>query len=690
MSTIKDPYVSIKPADDTNGFTIIDHIEHRHVTYETNTPIHLEPVSNTDWIVPITTAVRFSTRSITIPKTSSVFIRELDGTMVGEYQPPNNKKELNGEYILEISIPYKLYLIIDGSFTIHATLDHTTISFNQETSVIAGTRSYHEKPDGTITITDDIIDVMKAVSTFRTSLKDTSPERSFPTLRGHPPEIEFGPDLDIPDELKPPPTQIQFKLRKQLDHVFSAAPAAYYLNADVIPNGTNQLIVGDDVYELPDGSEFHQHIERLFKHVFYLDCVTRTEGLYPFDFLERNRLEKHASLPFEDWYNFSLVERTNAYLDVPFDTTKTITERWRSETFLSPTFENTLILPYLVDYLTLIKTVDQDAFTLETLPEVQSEAVVRGAHHTDVEVVSPPSSVGVNETLWGCDTTPVGAGKPLLDGFKNNVRSQPTEGDFTVTIVCNEQSLMGIETTFIDTEYAQFGDGFDVTVHNNLTTHGLRRVLQTPSNYFHYVGHLDDEGFRCVDGHVDVNNLEEVNVDTFFLNTCNSYNQGQAMIQRGAISGIVTLRDVVSDSAVNLGMTIGQFIGLGFPLYSALDVASKQFLVGNDYLLLGHPGTTVKKPDAMPSIVEITDVDNNEYALTCHVYNREGMGEVIAHAAHSNNTYMLCNGEVGTFSMSRPELLGYVDMNDYPLIVDGTLLWPDATIDDIDAILSER
>jgi hypothetical protein len=48
--------------------------------------------------------------------------------------------------------------------------------------------------------TTDAEDVMMAILTFRSALKTTSPERSFPTLRGHPPAIELNDRLEIPDD----------------------------------------------------------------------------------------------------------------------------------------------------------------------------------------------------------------------------------------------------------------------------------------------------------------------------------------------------------------------------------------------------------------------------------------------------------------------------------------------------------
>jgi hypothetical protein len=54
---------------------------------------------------------------------------------------------------------------------------------------------------------------------------------------------------------------------------------------------------------------------------------------------------------------------------------------------------------------------------------------------------------------------------------------------------------------------------------------------------------LDAEGQT----HADVSTLESVEVDAFFLNACDSHEQGQALLDGGAIVGIVTTVDVLNE-----------------------------------------------------------------------------------------------------------------------------------------------
>ena len=77
--------------------------------------------------------------------------------------------------------------------------------------------------------------VMQAVAAFSSALKTTSAERSYPTLRGHPPTVELGDRLHIPDELSSPETGITIELPATYAAIYAAAPLAYYLGADLVP-----------------------------------------------------------------------------------------------------------------------------------------------------------------------------------------------------------------------------------------------------------------------------------------------------------------------------------------------------------------------------------------------------------------------------------------------------------------------
>ncbi len=67
---------------------------------------------------------------------------------------------------------------------------------------------------------------------------------------------------------------------------------------------------------------------------------------------------------------------------------------------------------------------------------------------------------------------------------------------------------------------------YDVTISYNRTASELQEILETPTDLFHYIGHVDESGFVCVDESLNAQKLNNVAIKTFFLNACSSYEQG--------------------------------------------------------------------------------------------------------------------------------------------------------------------
>jgi len=77
--------------------------------------------------------------------------------------------------------------------------------------------------------------MMEAVSALPSALKTTSPERTWPTLRGHPPLLELGDRLEIPDAIDPPDGEISLTVPREYASVYQAAPLAFFLGATIRP-----------------------------------------------------------------------------------------------------------------------------------------------------------------------------------------------------------------------------------------------------------------------------------------------------------------------------------------------------------------------------------------------------------------------------------------------------------------------
>ncbi len=161
-----------------------------------------------------------------------------------------------GNYSIEHCTPIKLYVQVESELSVTASFDHIALEFGSETEVFIGGRSSHRGPAGTVTTTTNPADVMAAISAFGSALKTISPERSFPTLRGHPPTIELGEELHVPEELRPTETGIQIEVPPEYEYVFPAAPLAYYLGAKLVPGTAPRIIANGFEHPLRTAREF--------------------------------------------------------------------------------------------------------------------------------------------------------------------------------------------------------------------------------------------------------------------------------------------------------------------------------------------------------------------------------------------------------------------------------------------------
>ncbi|MGA9401687.1 MAG: hypothetical protein WBV42_12570, partial [Haladaptatus sp.] len=183
-----------------DGLDIHDPIENVRFALFTSSAVDLMPADTSIFYFPVDAAVEIETTALEVPKSVPVTIRHSDGTMVAETSDESDCSFEPGAYLVELSsTPMKLYLLFDSSLQIEYEGNGAFFSFDPDTTVYVGARSYHDQPAGTITVTDDTRDVMRAISLFGSALKTLSPERSYPTLRGHPPLIEYGEEFSAPD-----------------------------------------------------------------------------------------------------------------------------------------------------------------------------------------------------------------------------------------------------------------------------------------------------------------------------------------------------------------------------------------------------------------------------------------------------------------------------------------------------------
>ncbi|MDG5757788.1 hypothetical protein QA600_00320 [Natronococcus sp. A-GB1] len=678
---------TFEPTDD--GLEIIDRIERHRYRLTTHDPVSIDPADTDEIQYPVDSAVRITTDTLTLPTTHYVYVRDETGAMVAEVKPDEQTFLLNGEYTLDLSGPLKLYACVNSSVQVYSDPHQTHIGFNSRVPVILGARSYHTRPARTITTTADPIDIMRAVSTFGSALKTTTPDRSYPTLRGHPPAIEKGNELVIPEGLEQWKTGIEIEIPPTHRHVFIVGPLAYYLGAEVVPGSQPRLTTGTGYsYSLSSQKGFESTVKRVLQQVFFLDCVSRTEGSSPLPLHNRDLIESALEYDIPTIYEQSIGEQVQTYLETPFSTIDPYMPDWQLEIRLNPSPETIEFLPFVSNYLAPIHVQDGDQqdppglgdeadaisdFTRST--PTRNPEITRSNEPTS-DLHDRPTSV---EQRWkGKDGSNIMSTAPL-SAFKNNIGRNPRDKPIEIKVVCNDVD-MNEEAKSVDRTYGNREElPFDVTLYYNTSTRELEQILEAESDFLHYIGHIDKEGFECSDGRLDGTTIKSSNAKAFLLNACQSHDQGLHLIKAGSLGGIVTFGNVVNSGAVKIGSIIAQLLNRGFPLYGALDVAQEESIMSEQYRMVGDGRTTIAQAETVvPNVCFMQQEDDNTI-VEIKMYDSvpAEKGAVFTPHLESVDSYYIVPGSTGQIRVDEKNLRDFLNEGKFPVVINGTVYWSD-------------
>ncbi|SIS09316.1 hypothetical protein [Natronorubrum thiooxidans] len=675
-----------------NGLEIVDPIERHRYHLTTYGPVSLEPAETDRIPYPVDAAVDLSAEMLTLPTSNTIYVREHDGSMVEEVRPSEQASFPREQYVLDLSGPLKVYARLESSVQIYSDADRTYVSLDGSTAVQLGARSYHRRPAGTITTTADPTDMMQAISAFGSALKTTTPERSYPTLRGHPPQLELGDALTIPSRFNAPATGIRIEIPQTLRHVFVVAPLAYYLGADVVPGSTPRLVTETGfTYPLGEKPCFEDTVERVLKHIFFLDCIVRTEGTTPLPLHEREAIEPALEFDLGRVYELSLPDQLETYLrDVPFQTVNQHFPDWSLETRVQPDPNGVEFLPFVANSLSSIRIQDTETQSaVSTREQTQAiEEFVRGdfvrnaSSVRGMETTSNPNeraSIPTIEQCWESSESAQITSKTPLSAFHNNIGRQPRADPIEIEVVCND-SEMWDELEAIDGVYGTREElPFDVSVHYELSTDELEDVLASETDFLHFIGHIDDDGLQCSDGTVDASLLETSGAKAFLLNGCQSHDQGLHLIEAGSIGGIVTLDDVVNSGAVRVGGTVARLLNRGYPLYAAVELARKKSVVGQQYHIVGDGMITIAQSKmGSPNVCSVT-TDEDHIWVNMYAYTsvNAGKGGVYTPGIDSIETYYVIPGKTERIPVTKSQLRELFSLDKVSVLINGEIRWSD-------------
>ena len=686
-------YLTVTAIDDPVGVEIADDIQGVTTRLETATPVSPTPSAPDGFVFPVDVAVRLDTTALRIPQHVNVIVREAGGRVVGEGVNRNDVDLPPGAYVVEItSLAVKTYLAVEGG--LRSTTDDVGRRLLVEGTdhVRLGVRSMHEYPAATVTTTGRPTDVARALSCLGSALKTTSPERSWPTLRGHPPLLELGASFDAPPEFERRDGPVRIEVPPDVASLFPVAPLAYYTDAAVGLGDRPRLVVDGEAYPLDGDGGFERTVHRTLERLFTLDCIVRTEGLYPVDLHARSVVEDDLPFDVAALYDAPLAEQLRTYLDTPHDLVEPAIPTWKSTVDLAPTVENLVYLPFAAADLARVRCPQPSAAASST---VSSEAIAdfyradggfvrestrRSGGNTpfgeDATVVQPEPADTI-EHAWVGDGVPMGASKLTLEACKRRLEAQPS-GAIQVAVVSNSPEMraeMDVRSLYGLRELV----AFDIDIFEDLTGAELARVLADDYDFVHYVGHVDDDGMQCADGPLDATTLDYVGARAFVLNACRSYEQGMELVERGAIAGVVTLAEVGNEPATRVGRTLARLLNAGFSLAGALDIIGNETLTGRQYAVVGDSQVQITSNRGGTPVYTQVEERADRYVASLYGYptSQYALGAICLPNIEGNSRHYLNSGHIDDFLVSDEGLLDYFDQDSLPVKMGEELWWTD-------------
>lgn len=681
------------PTSDT--VRVRDRVESSRFEFYFDGDVEIEEASSSELFFPVDVAAQFTGEwtELTFPMSTGVFVHDHhSGEAIHRVGRENPTIELPaGSYELElIPAPVKIYVLIDSSATIELSGGEIKIR-EVDDEIVTGVRSPHEHPAGTITTRPDVSDVMEAVSHLGSALKATSAERSWPSLRGQPPNIEVGDTLEIPSSISRHDVDVTIEIPGDLKSVFNVAPLAYYTSANVVPLPSDETDPGVVAAgnRTPLVGALDVAAASFLKRNVLLDTIVRSVGIYPDITSERKTVEPALPWDLDEVYSYPLGKRIAAYQDVPKEAMEEVWPSWPLTIDIEGKIGDVPAIPHVAEELAIVRVLNGERESPNPQPNFVRDFIrADGSGSSSIErttdqsetsndIASPPKwSTQLHTSLK--PGYPLGSNKTSVRAYERHIdRQAPDTGEIAVNVVCNDDEMREEDIVM---EFYGVRDllEFDVNIHYNLETDDFRSLLSSSFDLIHYIGHVDESGFKCQDGYLDARtDVQEVQFDAFLLNACRSVEQGEALLDAGAIGGIATLYDVPNSSATKLGRTLSRLLNRGFTIRSALEIAREASYLGNRWASLGDGRLSLTQPESgVTALSTVTPREEGfDFELECFETSSHRIGTIIALNTVWRDPYVL-PGKIKR-RLSEDQLDEFFSLEVAPVKCGDNLYWTD-------------
>ncbi len=568
--------------------------------------------------------------------------------------------------------------------------DETAVTFDGRTGVTFGWASRVDYPEHTVSVPRSVDGVARYLTVASGVIADTTPDRTWPNIRDHPPRLQFG-DEQIPEELESerPETGIRLLVPREngLQTVLPLAPLVHYLGAEVVvsPGTEPTLDLDGDAWWLGrSAEEADRQASLLLKRVFYLDCLARAAGPYGEE-LPQQPVIRELGLDADNLYEMPLVGRVRRYLDTSFEDVANEFPDWHLGVHVDPTYEQLSAVPSHLNRLADIYCPESAQLTLaEQMAWSLDNAFSRGDSEPEEPTVVDPAD-RAQTVGWAGPHVAVGAFNYFPEVFDNKSAYVDAEDSLSVVVVNNSAGMFEEHQQVIQNYNERVEDMpiMELDVHSMLDPEALAEVFEAGADLVHYIGHCDDRGLKCPEGRfLHTASLRESRAETFFLNACGSFDQGRELIRRGSVAGAVTRVESSNLRATQVGNDWSRLMANGWSAERGLDVARRVTDSPGNYVLIGDGPHTLTPSDAyVPVEIRAEKESDREFRVTVDKAGPRSIGSESKLWADKFSTCI--EGGIREFSISTQGLrreYNEID-SDSPIVMDNALIWNSENIE---------
>jgi hypothetical protein len=662
-------------------------------------PVHDLPCATVDSVGGEATALRLPPGLLRLRRLDSGIEREPTAPAEGTVRLPD------APHLLRVEGAAVVFVRFDGTATLTDAGGAPAISFPERRRVTVGVADRTDRPE-TVTVPRTPEGVATALSAMPAGHLTATADRSLPKMRARPPRVEFGAETSVPESVaaRRHDPSVALELPPSLDYLVPAASLAHYLGAEVRVTDDEDarptLRTASLEREFDPNPGYQTEVARLLRRTFLLDCLVRGAGPNCHGVAETTLLDE-VDLDAASLYRSSPGDRLESYLDVPFEEISGSLPDWHLSMYVSATYDQVRSLPHLLQnvpnvFLPEAKPLGTDERLSRSLDDFYRadatagdsadgsaddpgrEAATSRAETDDVPEVTPVKPVlGAGRVHgWLADGVPIDVFKSTHEAFEHRARYPEDPQSLSVVAVLNDERMVDEYNDAARIyESGPAGLDIDVTVETRTTRAELADVFESHHDLVHYIGHCDESGLRCVDGNLDVDNIEESNVETFFLNACGSYYEGLKLVEKGSVAGAVTFDKVLDGHAARVGTTFVRLLINGFSLERALALARRRIIMGKDYTVVGDGTHLLTDPGIpVPAVGTVVENDDGTYHLTYDTNSPRVAGGTYAPPFPENDRSHLL-GTTQRADLSSEDLSDFLDRTEMPIIYDGDIHW---------------